>query len=82
VEIPNEVKAKIIEGRIEGIRQEMYAHSIDHEVQAFLGRTERAAEIEKGIAEGVRAIQFLNKKLEELRAIVPNGKEPVRIDGG
>lgn len=82
MEIPNEVKIKIIEGRIEGIKQEIYAHSIDHEVQVLLGHTARAAEIEKGLAEGVRAMQFLNEKIKELKTVTPNGKEPAQVGGG
>lgn len=68
MELTNEIKAKVVEEKIEGVEQEKYGLIIDHEVQTLLGNHERAAKIEASLAKSVIVLKFLEERLAELKA--------------
>jgi hypothetical protein len=80
VELTNEMKIAVIQERIAGLEKEKYGLSLDHEVQVFLGTNpKRAAEIEEGVKNCIKAIKMLAAKVAELRAPAHeyvNGQEP------
>lgn len=79
MEPTNEVKAKVVEQKIADVEQEKYGLMIDHEVHTLVGNHERVAKIEATLANSVKVLKFLNKKLAELKAPTVehvNGKEP------
>lgn len=78
MELPNHIKAKIVQQKIDEIEQEKYGFKIDHEVQIFLGNSSRVKEIETALANCVKIVELLNGKLKELSAPVvehANGNE-------
>lgn len=78
MELPNEIKAKIIQGRIAQLEEQKYGLALDHEIQVFLGTSPaRVLEIEAGIGNCIKAIKLMQSKLVELDAPTEhvNGKE-------
>lgn len=79
MDLSNEIKAKIVQGRITQLEQEKYGLALDHEIQVFLGTSPaRVLEIEAGIGNCIKAIKMLQSKLAELDAPATehvNGKE-------
>lgn len=79
MELPNEIKARVIQGRIAQLEQEKYGLALDHEIQVFLGTSPaRVLEIEAGIGNCIKAIKLMQSKLAELDTPTVehvNGKE-------
>lgn len=79
MELPNEIKARILQNKIAAVEQEKYSLLIDHEVQTLTNNKKRLEDIEADLGNCVKVLKLLNEKLAELSAHVVecvNGKEP------
>lgn len=79
MELPNEVKADVLQKKIATVEQEKYGLLVDHEVVQMLpNNKERLTRIEADLANCVKVLKLLNEKLAELSAPVVeyvNGSE-------